>query len=137
MPLDNDDIKQLIAILQKGLTTEEVDDEEVDTSTSSTQKRGRPKTKTKKVSTPKSKTEPSRARKTSTNLFDTMSEKSMFKSDVAIDKKLNKLPPSPRSRKANMIEVRCRVCGDKEKVSSDFVFDKARYKCNGCAMNPG
>jgi len=66
MGLDNDDIKALIAILQKGLTND--DENEVET----------PKRKTQRSSKPR------QTKKKSTNKFDNMPEFGMCKEDVEI-----------------------------------------------------
>ena len=133
MPLDNNDIQQIITILQRGLTPDRP----------IPKKRGRPSTKktvkktAKKSPKVSSSSKSPKPPKKSTNLFDSMGDRNMFRGDVAIDKKLNKNPPSPRTRELNIIEVKCRSCGEKEKVSSDFVLDKTRYKCNKCSMSAG
>lgn len=124
MGLDNDDIKQLIAILQRGLSdndeTEEEDEEEVKPS---------PKTR--------SKTTKKKAKKKSTNLFDNMAESGMHKDDVEIDKKLAKFPPTQRARNYKPVSAKCRVCGRSEKVSPSLVESIERYKCNRCSTSSG
>lgn len=121
MGLDNDDIKALIAILQKGLTTDNSDDEPV-----------RPKRKSTR--SPKAAT-----KKKSTNKFDHMPEFGMCKEDVEIDKKIKKPPPSLRNRPFDPIKVQCRVCGKKEKVAPSILdsMEIERYKCNKCATGAG
>lgn len=72
------------------------------------------------------------------NLFLSMNEKDMHKSDSEIDKKLSVYPPTKRSRKSNVCSVKCRVCGTEEKISSSLLFDSAnRYKCNKCSRSEG
>ena len=66
-----------------------------------------------------------------------MSECRMHKADVAIDKKLNKFPPTQRGRPFQAVEVRCRVCGKTEKVSGSLAECGERYKCNKCSTGPG
>ena len=127
MPLDNDDIKQLIAILQKGLTHADQDDTMLDESKipQKQNKRAKPKKK-----------EPTR--QASTNKFDSMLEKTMHKEDIEIDKKLAKHPPSARSREFVPVEATCRVCGKTESVNPALIYDAPnRYKCNKCSRTPG
>jgi len=117
MALDKDDIKQLIAILQKGLT----DDEEVE-----------------EYETPIKTTSPKQTKKKITNnLFDSMAESRMHKEDVEIDRKLNKLPPTERSRNYRPIQVRCRVCGREESLNPALVESIERHKCNRCSTSSG
>lgn len=117
MALDKDDIKQLIAILQKGLS-----DEPDNTTDSPTTK----KRKTKKTTT-----------KTN-NKFVEMGFDRLHKDDIAIDKALKKGPPTPRRRRLDQLDVRCRVCGKTEKINSSLLFESPdRYKCNRCCSSPG
>ena len=110
MGLDKDDIKQLIAILQRGLTDDdESDDDSVAELESTSVKKTKPKNKKKY-----------------TNLFDKMSESRMHKDDVEIDKKLSK-----------PINVRCRVCGKTESINPSLVESVERYKCNKCSTSSG
>ena len=126
MPLDNDDIKQLIAILQKGLTDKSDDDTIVQDEPAYKKQKRSPKT-SKKVKEQKS-----------SNKFDMMFEKNMHKEDVEIDKKLAKHPPSARSREFTPVEVTCRVCGKTEEVNPSLIYDAPnRYKCNKCSRTPG
>lgn len=118
MGLDNDDIKQLIAILQRGLVDDEGDSEEP------TPKK-RP-TKAKNQATKKKK-----------NNFDTMSEKNMHKDDIEIDRKLRQAPPTSRSRNYKPLSVKCRICGKTEKVNPALVEAAERYKCNKCCTSSG
>ena len=125
MPLDNDDIKQLIAILQKGLSTntDPVEDD--------IPEQAPIKTKRKKgtVSLPN----PNKV-----NKFDNMREKNLHKEDVEIDKVLSRYPPTNRSREFSMIDVTCRVCGRKEEINPALLYDAPnRYKCNRCSKEPG
>lgn len=122
MGLDQDDIKALIAILQKGLVDEDV--VEAIPEQEFIQKQISPKTKPKKKQTTK-------------NLFEQMSEYRMHKDDIAIDKKLNKFPPSQRSRNYKPVKVKCRVCGKEEKISPSLVESVERYKCNKCSTSAG
>lgn len=123
MGLDKDDIKALIAILQKGL----MDDEEVD----EPEKPVGAKTKKSSSSTKTSK------KKKSTNKFDKMAEFSMCKEDVEIDKKIKKPPPTARNRPFDYVKVQCRVCGKKDQVAPALIESIDRYKCNKCATGAG
>lgn len=125
MGLDDDDIKALIAILQKGLTNEEIDE-----SSSKSKRKTTPKTASK-ASTQKKK-----GRK---NKFDNMPEFNMCKEDIEIDKKIKKPPPSLRNRPFDPIKVQCRVCGKKDKVAPSILgsMEVERYKCNNCATGAG
>jgi hypothetical protein len=72
------------------------------------------------------------------NKFLEMSEMNMHKSDAAIDKKLNKFPPTPRSRPFELVTATCRVCGRTEDVHPKLVLDSLdRYKCNSCSTSQG
>jgi lysyl-tRNA synthetase class I len=117
MALDKDDIKQLIAILQKGLTDQE-DDDIVEEPVKRT-----PPTKKKK--------------KRKANLFENMTESSMHKDDVEVDRKLRKFPPTQRSRSYRPLKVRCRVCNKEENVNPSLVESVERYKCNKCSTSAG
>lgn len=72
------------------------------------------------------------------NLFLNMQEKDMHKNDVEIDKKLAPKQLTSRNRPSTMIEVKCRVCGKEESVSSQLITDSiGRYKCNNCSRGSG
>ena len=119
MGLDKDDIKQLIAILQRGLSDD--DDEDVeDVAPKQTKQKTRKTKKTKRK-----------------NLFDSMAESRMHKDDVEIDKKLRVQLPTQRSRNYKPAEVKCRVCGRTEKVNPSLVESIERYKCNKCSTSAG
>jgi hypothetical protein len=117
--LDPDQIKGLISLLQNLLPNE--------VSSSST----------KKSSSKKTNTAQSKNKNKSGNKFDQMAEFRMHKEDVAVDKKLSKFPPVPRTRQFTPIEVICRVCGKKEKVNPGVVESIDRYKCNKCCSSNG
>lgn len=138
MGLDKDDIKQLIAILQKGLTDEvelSQDDVEGDEVVEEIIK---PTKKSRRNRNPNpNRSSSKKARPKFVNKFLSMSEANMHKDDVAIDKKLNKAPPTERSRQYQNIKVKCRVCGKEESVSPALVESRERYKCNKCATSPG
>jgi len=72
------------------------------------------------------------------NKFEKMSEFSMHKDDIAIDKALSKSPPVARTRDFEMVEVSCRVCGKKETISPALLFEAPScYKCNNCSTQSG
>lgn len=127
MPLDENDIKQLIAILQKGLSNDkdkpkQLDIEEDDDEESSVMKTKRVKIK----------------KKQSKNKFLSMGVKDLHKEDVEIDKVLNKNPPTPRTRPFEFVDVVCRSCGKRESISPSLLQDSpSRYKCNKCSSSPG
>lgn len=123
MGLNNDDIKQLIAILQKGLSNDDAKDEEIEEVIEV--KKPKPKTSTK---TPKKKY---------INKFEKMPEFKMCKEDVEIDKKIRKPQPSERKAPFQYVKVRCRVCGKQEKVAPELVESNDRYKCNKCSTGAG
>lgn len=124
MPLNNDDIKQLIAILQRGLGDNAPSDEEPEPVKKTTTTRKRP-------SSPKPK------KSSFVNKFDKMPEFKMCKEDVEIDRKIRKPPPSERKPPFEFIKVQCRVCGKKEKVAPDLIESIERYKCNKCSTGAG
>lgn len=120
MGLDNDDIKQLIAILQKGLVVEDKSEKQ----TKSTKKTLKNKRR--------------QSYEEHTNQFLDMPERNLHKDDTIIDQKLKKFPPTPRGRSATTIDVRCRVCGKEETISSKMLPEsKDRYKCNNCSTSGG
>lgn len=124
MALDNDDIKQLIAILQKGLTNETTDEQPI---VQGRKNKNNIKTKKTKVSNDNE-----------TNKFITLGFDRLHKDDIAIDKLLNKNPPTARKRGAKILDVKCRVCGKTEKISASLLHDSPdRYKCNKCCSSPG
>jgi hypothetical protein len=120
MGLDNDDIKQLIAILQRGLDKETIEDEQEE------EIKIKPRKKSVKKTVKKSK-----------NLFDSMSESRMHKDDIEIDKKLRVHPPTDRSRSYIPTEAQCRVCGKTETINASLIESSDRYKCNKCASSAG
>lgn len=72
------------------------------------------------------------------NKFLDMPEMNLHKEDTEIDKKLHKLPPTPRSRSFKQIKAICRVCGKSEKVNPGYITTEMdRYKCNKCAGAAG
>lgn len=72
------------------------------------------------------------------NKFVDMPEKNMHKEDVAFDKKVSVVPPTPRNRNFIPLDVKCRICGKHEKINPAILPDSAeRYKCNKCSTSPG
>lgn len=120
MGLDKDDIKQLIAILQKGLSDDTDNDEDEEVSEVTPTKKTKPKNKKKYK-----------------NLFEQMSESRMHKDDVEIDKKLSKFPPTQRARNYKPIKVKCRVCGRDEEINPSLIESSDRFKCNKCSTSAG
>jgi hypothetical protein len=132
MPLKDDDIKQLIAILQRGLSSDEQSSETQPTKTVKAKRR-----KTKEVivhqTDEETDTKPKRI-----NKFDKMAEKDMHKSDSKIDQLLCVHPPTIRTREFEPIKVRCRVCQRLESINPVLLHDSPdRYKCNRCSGAPG
>lgn len=119
-------IKQLISLLQQMLPSDDKktkDNEENDSSFESP------------IRTKSTRSNNNKNRK---NKFLDMQEKNMHKEDIAIDKRLAITSPTPRNREFVPVEVRCRSCGKKEKVSPAIVPDSVdRYKCNNCSTTPG
>lgn len=129
MSLSNDDIKQLISILQRGLS----DDAQVEMEASQ-----KPKAKRKNSSRSSIKSSEKTKENTRPNKFDAMPERRMHKEDSAIDSLLIKYPPTERSREFDYVEAACRVCGRKEKVNPVLIHDSIdRYKCNKCSSTQG
>lgn len=122
---DPQKIKDIISVLQALLPK---DDNGSDSAIE------KPKKTTKAKRTKKSK-EPEQPQ--STNKFLDMQEMYMFKGDAAIDKKLSKNPPIPRTRHFDPITVKCRICGRSEQVNPGLVYDPSRYKCNNCSISQG
>ena len=132
---DPEKIKDMIAMLQALLPQTDSED--------------KPKKTPKKTKATKAKnstaqsTKTTRAKKSkvttegSTNKFLQMQEMYMCKEDTAIDKKLSKNPPIPRTRHFELITVKCRVCGRSEEVNPGLVYDASRYKCNNCSSAQG
>jgi len=128
MALSNDDIKQLIAILQKGLVSEDTNNENIEPSKpKKTHKKSALKNKSVKV-----------VESYHDNQFLTMGVKDLHKEDSEIDKALRKFPPTPRTRQFKPIDVVCRSCGKRDKVSPSLIHESAdRYKCNKCSSSAG
>jgi hypothetical protein len=124
-------VEQIYKLLM-GLVDDESDNHEVaDSAKPSGSKSNVRKNNNKtKVSQSKSKTQ-------TTNKFDNMPERNMFKEDIQIDRKLRVVDPCPRTRSFNTIEVSCRVCGKKDSINPVLVHEPTRYKCNGCAKSGG
>ena len=126
-------IEQIVDLL-RSLVDDEPEKEEVET---------KPKRRTTKKKASNKKSTTARTKKitqskaTSTNKFDSMPERNMFRDDVAIDRKLSVQPPSPRTRTYSTIAVTCRSCGKREEVNPGLVHDATRYKCNTCSQSGG
>lgn len=122
--LTPEQIKQMIAMLHSMLPNEDnsINKQE------NTEQEFTSNIKTKKVST---------RQQSFKNKFIDMPEKNMHKEDREIDKILAVSHPTPRIRKAPLIDVTCRVCGKREKVPSSIVMDGSRYKCNKCCSGAG
>ena len=128
MSLKQEDIKQLIAILQRGLSSDS-DESEDDVDE-------QPIKNTKKIT--KSKSTNSSKKPKRLNRFDQMMEKTMHKSDAQIDKLLNVHSPSIRTREFDPVRVQCRVCQKVEEINPSLILDSpSRYKCNKCSKGPG
>lgn len=132
-----DQIKNLIEVLQALLPKEQED-------TGSIVAESKTKSKNSTRSTSTIKTRGGQKRRKSNgseglNKFESMSEFAMHKEDSAIDKVLSKIPPVARTRdEAEPVDVVCRICGKKERVSPSLIFDSiSRYKCNTCATQSG
>lgn len=116
-------IKGLIALLQSLVPEDgQINKEQPDTNVS--------KMKTKSRGS-KKKTEED------DNKFLSMPEFSMHKEDSKLDKILCNRPPVARSREYSMIDVVCRICGKKERVSPSLADSPSRYKCNNCSTQAG
>lgn len=119
-------IKQITGLLEALITDDPVEEE----APASKPKRKRT---TKKKTAKKKTTNPQESK----NKFLNMPEMRMFRDDSLIDKKLQVMPPVPRTRTFDPVHVRCRVCGKEEDVNPTLVSEINRYKCNACAMAGG
>jgi hypothetical protein len=131
MSLNDEDIKQLIAILQKGLASDKEisSDETLD---------DKPVVKRGRIKTTHSDKKDTKKKEKSLNRFDQMMEKSLHKEDLAVDKLLSKHPPTARTREFSPVNVTCRVCGKHENINGAILTDApSRYKCNSCSKEPG
>ncbi len=125
MSLNDEDIKQLIAILQKGLVSDEAPED-------------KPVAKRGRIKTTNSGQKNTQKKDKSINRFDQMMEKSLHKEDLAVDKLLSKYPPTARTREFSPVHVTCRVCGKNENINGALLTDAPnRYKCNKCSKEPG
>ena len=129
MALNNDDIKQLIAILQRGLSDQ--DDQETEPQVEKVKKSNKNKNNIKTKKTKISQDD-------SSNKFIELGFDKLHREDIAIDKVLRKGPPTPRRRKLSQTKVRCRVCGREETINASLLYESPdRYKCNKCCSSPG
>lgn len=133
MGLDKDDIKALIAILQKGLQD--------DTDVVSEPKQNAPVTPVKKSGPRqrKSKVGAKEPEQSSENKFLSMGVAHLHKEDSEIDKLLSRNSSrTPRARKFSTIDVVCRSCGKKDTINPVLLYDAPdRYKCNNCSTSAG
>jgi hypothetical protein len=129
MEIDKDDLNNLVTLLNK--LVEKIG--ESDKKPAEEQKII--KKKQSKKRTPSLKTK--KQKENFYNKFCDMAESKMHKSDTEIDKKLNRFPPSERTRKYMPINVVCRVCGTRDEINPALVDSIERYKCNKCARTPG
>lgn len=121
-------VKGLITLLQALLATQE-------TQTDGVEDQPKPTKKRSKNTTRQSKKQQTQQRE---NKFLDMPEKNLHKEDTEIDRKLNKLPPTPRTRKFQNVKVTCRVCGKTETISPSYMtMERDRYKCNKCSGAAG
>lgn len=142
MALEKDDIRQLIAILQKGLQDDTETEQVVVPKKRKISKKSTPKPESqniKKNTKIKSRSKKVIADPSDENLFVALGFDKLHKSDTRIDKKLWQSPPTPRHGKSRYVNVVCRVCGKKEKVSPSCIFERDvnRYKCNSCSSSAG
>jgi hypothetical protein len=125
--LDPNQINQLIGLLQQMLPKSEDESKKSKSKTKVKEQKFKTVTKSKRI-----------VDQERENKFLSMPERNMHKSDSVIDKKLNKLPPTPRSRKFSLINVTCRICGKTDEVSPKLLPESAdRYKCNNCSSTQG
>ena len=136
MALEKEDIMALIAILQKGLQ------DEPDSSTTKAVQEDREEPEEETQFNTKIRTKGGsrkRPKNKYVNKFEKMSEFALHKEDNKLQEKLSTLPPVARQREEKaQIEVTCRVCGKREKISPSLIFDHvSRYKCNNCCTQAG
>jgi hypothetical protein len=130
MEIDKDDLNNLVTLLGKlveklGDSDKKPVEEQQKTTNKKQSKKRTPSLKTKKQ------------KENFYNKFCDMAESKMHKSDTEIDKKLNRFPPSERTRKYIPVNVVCRVCGRRDQINPSLVDSIERYKCNKCARIPG
>ena len=83
-------------------------------------------------------TEPVNLTKNRPNLFIQSSDANLFKSDIAIDKKLSgKNVPTPRRQEAEMWEIECKICHRLYIVSPSILMvdpetQEVAYTCDNC-----
>lgn len=137
MEIDPNDFKQLLNILQKLVVQSASDDAENDKNDEKDEEVSQVSKKTTKKRKNSNTNNTKVKKKKFTNKFLSMKECSMHKSDVEIDKKLRKYPPTERARNFEYVKVRCRVCGKNDSVSPALAESGDRYKCNNCSTSPG
>lgn len=137
LPQDPEQIQQMIDLLQTMLDAQETgDDPEPEVQPKTRRKKVAKKT-TKKKTTTRKRTSKIKE-EDSSNKFLSMNEFNMYKENPEVAKKLYNQPPMRRRPTKNLVDVTCRVCGKREKVSSSLLYNGTeRYKCNKCASSPG
>lgn len=134
MEIDPEDFKQLIGILQKLVETNVSKSDK----TEEREEESTAQINSNKIRTSNKKSKVGKSKDGGfVNKFLDMKEATMHKNDSEIDKKLNKYPPTQRSRAFKLIDVKCRVCGKNEQVAPGIVESISRYKCNKCSTSPG
>lgn len=148
MEVDENDFKQLIGLLQqlvqktaeptasKNTHTDQdrATDNDQDENEEDEEEFSAPKKRRGPVG---SNSTPKKKKKKFVNKFLNMKEATMHKDDSVIDKKLNRLPPTQRTRNFEYVKVKCRVCGKEENVIPALAEVRDRYKCNKCSTSPG
>jgi len=126
-------IKQMISLLSSLLsqTENETDNEKENESEIVATKQ----TRSKKTST---RSRAKKAKPKVANKFDSMSESRMYRENPDVAKKLYTNVPIKRRAKTQTVDVKCRICGRSETISSSLLFnDRSRYKCNKCSSSAG
>ena len=138
LPQDPEQIQQMIDLLQTMLEAQETeDDSEPEVKPKTRRKKVSKKTATKKKTTTRKRTSKIKE-EDSDNKFLSMNEFNMYRENPEVAKKLYNQPPMRRRPTKSLVDVTCRVCGKREKVSSALLYNGTeRYKCNKCASSPG
>jgi hypothetical protein len=151
MEINTEDLKTVIALLSRMVEGDVKDSKPVKKSKPKTKAtRGRPKkSKVAKVPVEQYDEEDDDEelntpivrrgiKKKTKNKFLEMADFNAHKEDLDFDRKVKKVPPTPRDKnKYAPINVVCRVCGRKEKVNPSIVENVSRYKCNTCSTSSG
>lgn len=139
LPQDPEQLQQMIDLLQTMLDAQEIgDDSEPGVETKgSRRKTANKKSTIKKKTTTRKRTSVAQKEKDN-NRFLSMNEFNMYKENPNTAKKLYNQPPMQRRSGKNLVDVVCRTCGKREKVSSALLYNGVeRYKCNKCSTSPG